>query len=116
MLTIEHHIVKSGEAHDLDQCRVARETLHTQRDLTLIDHFLYAVLLVHRSTSLSDRETLLVEEHFRFQTRRLVLPLNFKGLQDRNGSLLFESSPHQRHPTNKLAQSHFASRPEGQQR
>jgi hypothetical protein len=33
---------------DLDQCRVARETLHTQRGLTVIDHFLYAVLLVHR--------------------------------------------------------------------
>src|SRR5260370_7511501 len=53
MLAIEHHIVKSGEAHDLDQCRVARETLHAQRELTVIDHFLYAVLLVHRSTSLS---------------------------------------------------------------
>src|ERR1700674_4387449 len=38
---------------DLDQRRVARETLHTQRDLTVVDHFLYAVLLVHRSTSVS---------------------------------------------------------------
>jgi len=65
---------------------------------------------------LSDRETLLFEKHFRFQTRRLVLPLNFKGLQGRNGSLLFESSPHQRRPTNKLAQSQFGSRAEGQQR
>src|SRR5690242_10411991 len=51
MLTIEHHPVKPGEAHDLDQYRVSRETLHTQRDLTVIDHFLDAVLLVHRSTS-----------------------------------------------------------------
>src|SRR5579863_5487211 len=34
---------------DLDQCRVARETLHTQRDLTLIHHFFDSVFLVHYS-------------------------------------------------------------------
>src|SRR5216684_1166125 len=53
MLAIQHHIVKSGEAHDLDQCRVSRETLHTQRDLTVIDHFFDSVFLVHHSASLS---------------------------------------------------------------
>src|SRR5260370_5022125 len=58
MLAIEHHIVKPREAHDLDQCRVSRETLHTQRDLTVIDHFLDAVFLIHRSSSflLSERD------------------------------------------------------------
>ena len=33
-------------------------------------------------------QPLLSEEHFRFQTRRLVLPLNFTGLQNRTGNLL----------------------------
>src|SRR6266436_6604459 len=58
MLAIQHHIVKPGEAHDLDQCRVSRETLHTQRDLTVINHFLDAVFLIHRSSSflLSERD------------------------------------------------------------
>src|SRR5258708_12309033 len=58
MLAIEHHIVKPREAHDLDQCRVSRETLHTQWDLTVINHFLDAVFLIHRSSSflLSERD------------------------------------------------------------
>src|SRR6266404_3143147 len=50
--------LKPREAHDLDQCRVSRETLHTQRDLTVINNFLDAVFLIHRSSSflLSERD------------------------------------------------------------
>ena len=64
------------EADDLDQCRISVETLHTQQDLTLFDHFLYAVLLVHRHLSLaflflvlSLQDISLMREQASFQNR-----------------------------------------------
>jgi hypothetical protein len=41
-----------------------------------------------KSSLMFDLLPLLSEEHFRFQTRRLVLPFNFTGLQNRTGNLL----------------------------
>jgi hypothetical protein len=38
MLGVEHDEVKTGESEDFDQGPITGETLHSQRNLALLDH------------------------------------------------------------------------------